>query len=66
MKADGKLERNWLAGTHGDAVNVLLVAAGHNIRLLLNWLKCFYAVVIATIWAEVITEADQPYRQITA
>jgi len=66
MKADGKLERNWLTGTHGDAVNVLLVAAGHNIRLLLNWLKCFYAVVVAILWAEIITEPDQSYGHITA
>ena len=34
-KSDGLLERNRLAGTRGDAINAILVGAGHNIRLLL-------------------------------
>lgn len=66
MKADGKLERNWLAGTHGDAVNVILVAAGHNIRLLLNWLKYFYAFIAAVMSADATTTNDQPCREIAA
>ena len=49
MKADGKLERHWLQGTHGDAVNVVLVAAGHNIRLLLNWLRRYFALFLDVI-----------------
>jgi IS5 family transposase len=32
-KSDGLLERNHLAGTTGDAINAILVAAGHNLRL---------------------------------
>jgi len=38
-KSDGLLERNRLAGARGDAVNAILVAAGHNTRLLLAWLR---------------------------
>jgi IS5 family transposase len=34
MKADGLLGRNVLAGAAGDAINLILVAAGHNLRLL--------------------------------
>jgi IS5 family transposase len=34
MKADGHLGRNFLAGATGDAINVVLSAAGHNLRLL--------------------------------
>ena len=49
MKADGKLERHWLQGTHGDAVNVVLVAAGHNVRLLLNWLRHYFALFLHVI-----------------
>jgi IS5 family transposase len=50
-KADGKLERHWLKGPHGDAINVILVAAGHNIRLLLAWLRIFCALLLATLGA---------------
>ena len=47
MKADGKLERYWLQGAHGDATNTILVAAGNNIRLLLSWLRIFCAFIQA-------------------
>ncbi len=52
-KADGKLERHWLKGAQGDAINVILVAAGHNIRLLLAWLRVFCALILATLSATV-------------
>jgi IS5 family transposase len=38
MKADGRLGRNHRLGAAGDAMNALLVAAGHNLRLILTWL----------------------------
>jgi IS5 family transposase len=38
MKEDGHLGRNFLAGATGDAINVILAAAGHNLRLLRAWL----------------------------
>jgi IS5 family transposase len=40
-KADGLLERNHLKGAAGDAINAILVAAGHNMRLLLAWFAAF-------------------------
>jgi transposase, IS5 family len=39
MKGDGHLERNHLKGAEGDAVNVVLCGAGHNLRLLVRWLR---------------------------
>jgi IS5 family transposase len=36
MKADGKLDRNWLKGAIGDAMHAVLCGAGHNMRLILN------------------------------
>ena len=39
LKTDGLLERNHLAGGRGDASNVILAAAGHNLRLILAWLR---------------------------
>lgn len=55
MKEDGRLGRNHLLGTAGDAMNALLVGAGHNLRLILNWLRLFVACMIAalrSLWAQ--------------
>jgi IS5 family transposase len=49
MKADGRLGRNHLLGTAGDAINALLVAAGHNLRLILNWFRLFVAWLTAAL-----------------
>lgn len=47
MKTDGRLDRNWLLGHAGDAVNALLAAAGHNLRLILNALALWLAWILA-------------------
>lgn len=39
MKADGKLDRNWLKGSLGDAIHAVMCGAGHNLRLIINKLK---------------------------
>ncbi|HLZ05671.1 MAG TPA: IS5 family transposase [Bradyrhizobium sp.] len=39
MKTDGHLGRCYLKGAAGDAANVILSAVGHNLRLLLTWLR---------------------------
>ena len=50
MKTDGRLDRNFLKGHVGDAVNALLAAAGHNMRLILNTLALWLAWIMnATI-----------------
>jgi IS5 family transposase len=36
-KSDGHLGRNFLFGAGGDAANLILAAAGHNLRLLGAW-----------------------------
>jgi len=43
MKNDGLLGRCFLKGAEGDAMNILLVAAGHNLRKTLNWLRSLFA-----------------------
>jgi transposase, IS5 family len=43
MKSDGRLARNFLKGSHGDAINALLCAAAHNLRKILNKLRLFWA-----------------------
>ncbi|OEJ63743.1 IS5-like element ISVbsp2 family transposase, partial [Magnetovibrio blakemorei] len=53
MKTDGRLDRNFLKGQTGDAINALLVAAGHNMRLILNalafWLAWIMSVTEKTV-----------------
>ena len=50
-KADGHLGRNFLRGAVGDAVNVVLAAAGHNLRLLRAWLARLFAALLALLVA---------------
>jgi transposase, IS5 family len=53
LKSDGLLERNHLAGEQGDAINAILAAAGHNLRLVLAWLRCF-----VTWWVLGLRDSD--------
>jgi IS5 family transposase len=39
LKSDGLLGRNYLKGTEGDQMNVMLSCAGHNLRLILRQLR---------------------------
>ena len=48
-KADGLLERNHLKGAAGDAINAILVAAGHNLRLLIAWFAALLRA-ICSLW----------------
>jgi IS5 family transposase len=49
MKEDGHLGRNFLAGGTGDAINVTLAAAGHNLRLLRAWLIRLFAFLLSLL-----------------
>jgi len=49
LKSDGLLERNHLHGERGDAINLVLAAAGHNLRLLLAWLRCLCALFLVAL-----------------
>ncbi len=49
MKTDGRLRRNYLLGHTGDAINALLCAAGHNLRLILNHLRALFVLILATL-----------------
>jgi transposase, IS5 family len=49
MKTDGRLDRNFLLGQAGDAINALLAAAGHNLRLVLAALALWLAFLLAAI-----------------
>jgi IS5 family transposase len=49
MKADGHLGRNFLAGAAGDAINLVLAAAGHTLRLLRAWLARLLAFLLSLL-----------------
>lgn len=49
MKTDGRLDRNFLLGHAGDAINALLVAAGHNLRLILAVLALWLAWLLQSL-----------------
>jgi IS5 family transposase len=46
MKTDGHLGRCHLKGRQGDAANVVLTAVGHNLRLVLAWLKALLRLIV--------------------
>jgi IS5 family transposase len=51
LKSDGLLGRNYLKGTHGDQMNVMLCCAGHNLRLILRQLRIFWLQIGDNLWA---------------
>ena len=42
LKSDGRLDKNYLQGMVGDAMNVLLCCAGYNLRLVLRVIRNFW------------------------
>jgi IS5 family transposase len=65
MKADGHLDHNFLAGAAGDTINVVLAAAGHNLRLLRAWLIRLLAFLLSLL-AISVTTAPTPTPQLAA
>lgn len=57
LKSDGHLDRNFLKGQHGDHANVVLTATGHNLRLVLKWLRALLRKIIFEI-GSLITSAS--------
>ena len=47
MKSDGLLGRNFLKGVVGDAQNVILSGAGHNMRMILAHLMAHLRLLMA-------------------
>ena len=50
IKNEHRMERNYLAGTQGDAINAILAAAGYNFRLLLTWLRLLLRLLTAMLF----------------
>ncbi|MEX3860493.1 IS5/IS1182 family transposase, partial [Paraburkholderia sp. BR10923] len=58
--ADGKLDRNWLKGALGDAINAVLCGAGHNLRMILRKLRRFYVLVLVALLNRSAASASTP------
>ena len=50
MKSEGKLRRNYLKGTIGDALNALLCAIGHNLRLIWRNIRSLFVFILAALF----------------
>ena len=50
-KGEHRMGRNFLKGTHGDAANALLAAAGYNFRRLLAWLAILGRIFVMAVLA---------------
>ena len=50
LKNDGHLGRNFLKGRHGDHANAVLTAIGHNLRLILKWLRRLWPQFLETLY----------------
>jgi transposase, IS5 family len=49
IKNEHRMNRNYLAHRSGDAANAILAAMGYNFRLILNWLRDFLRLLMATL-----------------
>jgi transposase, IS5 family len=59
IKAEHRMDRNYLKGREGDRINAVLAAAGYNFSLLLRWLAAFLRALIAAL---LNTRAPAPPR----
>lgn len=57
MKQEGKLGRCYLKGVIGDQIHALLVATGHNFRMILRKLRLFYVFLLA--WMESLLNLNE-------
>jgi IS5 family transposase len=49
LKAEHRMDRNYLAHRSGDAANAVLAAAGYNFRLLIRWLRLLLCQLLSTM-----------------
>ena len=49
VKSDHRMDRNYLKGSTGDAINAVLAAAGYNFRRLLAWMRLLLRAWIAAM-----------------
>jgi transposase, IS5 family len=58
MKAEHRMDRNYLAHSHGDAINAMLAAVGYNFRRLLAWLALLCARILVAFLGHTQTKTQ--------
>ena len=61
-KSDHRMDRNYLAGAKGDAINAVLAAAGYNFKRLLAWLRRLLRVWTTLAPAAIVPDEDPQLR----
>jgi len=56
LKTDGHLGRCYLKGRQGDAANLILTTVGHNLRLVLAWLRALWRLIVLALTAACATQ----------
>ncbi|MGA8312936.1 MAG: IS5 family transposase [Terriglobales bacterium] len=51
LKAEHRMDRNYLAFRQGDANNAVLAAVGYNFRRLIRWLRILLCLILTVIFA---------------
>lgn len=49
IKNGHRMNRNYLAGPQGDAINAILATTGYNLSLILNWLRLLLCLIASAI-----------------
>jgi len=62
MKSDGRLNRCTLKGAHGDAQFATLCGCGQNIRLILRYLRIFFALFFCRLFCAIFWPAGPARR----
>ncbi len=52
MKAEHRMDRNYLKGRHGDRINAILAGAGFICSPLLRWLGRFFRTLIQALFPD--------------
>ena len=53
IKNEHRMNRCWLAHSHGDATNAILAAAGYNFTLILKWIKALWLIFCWALFSSV-------------
>jgi IS5 family transposase len=63
LKAEHRMNRNYLKGFEGDRANAVLAAAGYNFRLLLRWLALLFRRLIQLALLTPFLAQSKPLRR---
>ena len=65
IKQDHRMQRNYLKGTMGDAINTMLAAAGYNLKHWLNRVIFVFETIYRKLIAEILNTLNQLHNRQT-